>query len=1094
MKLKFVLLFLFLGITGAKAQTKVSGSTVIQKFQNEVKVKIPELKSFNLGGQLSVHTKDAGNGNYYIEVQVLFTNPSFSINNDETYETYKVFTPNSNTLNTANIRMRPYTLYGKVLIDQSPKFKKEIPFSINCIWSQEQHGEKCEETIYQYSSEESKTFFKLNSWAFPKLSFTEAEIEISTFPMYDLQRFAKDKLVTQQKEAAEKKATAESGKSSNSSVTGPVLTSSGSSSNPSSKSKSQNKSTASSQNTSSSNRTSNDIYDEAERAGKTLQQIEYERQAYQRQQQEKLQQATNPGGYYMQKSGLNAYFDAQHERLNREAAEKEAREEREWLARKQREEREARERERKAEEWRKNKQAELKNKKESRLAEYNAKGGDANYKLKLNQWRSFAANEVKQINTFINRYRGQAVPFAFPENNCHYVQAIENIQNTAMPNDFKDVLISNILKVRYEYYKFYMDNAYIYENWKTDRDDQYYFAQYATCGNYLDNIASTINKGKEYSGYGYIEDIGAMDVEIKVYNELSITDSEKNPKIPIGSVNVAASYRDELKASDIHLQDKYLIYRGNVWENFHLNPYKWSQGYHSPSIARNKNNNIVLWNNPEAIKSEMDKYLSYYDIRQKYRLNSIPDELRMAWFNYHIGDYKSAYNHYMRYITLAYGSFQEFKKTSNEKDIVHTSIFNSSYSDDKNLSTLLGAVLFMEAGFYDDAIHQLNLLKTLNINNKSTYGKTRNASTEAIVKLWNQIYYRKGEFSKMKLPKDETQIKEEFKYIDKLFNPVVPSTSKRSMSTAEKKFAQGNSKVMYLHFKDYPIKAHALLKLGNEKLAKKLFDKIYKYSLKKGSFCGTKYDIEAFKEVVNTLYPSSKNKIQYKLVLGYDVSNLKLFTYEKGPNKDIYLNINDIEIPQGFTQFDLGYFTYNKTPNYSKTFNPNYISKTLFDLSKSNDWEALKINISKHNGSKQDLEKLYNQMDVIYKNIRFEPNDEALEFLTNYIQFGVALAKFYDMVPVIAEKQRLFPESKNTMVEENLAILMSPRSITSNEFLYSTSKNGAFTVFPGKDYFENTVKNNEPLKDILNIYLSVWSQNKVSSPMMPYLYSLYSNS
>ena len=885
----------------------------------------------------------------------------------------------------------------------------------------------------------------------------------------------------------------------NGSISGssPVLTSTSPSSTQTNKTTTaQNKNTASTQNVSKSSTASNDIYDKAEQAGKTLEQMEYEREAYQRQQKEKLQQATNPGGYYMEKSGLNAYFDAQHERLNKEAAEKEAREEREWLAQKRREERAYREAQQKAEEWRNNKQAELKNKRESRLADYNAKGGETNYNFKYNAWKTYATQEMHQINKFLTRYGSYAIGFQYPENNCEYVEAIEYIQNATMPNDYKDILIRNVLKIRYEYYKFYMDNAYINENWKTNRDNLYYNTSYATCGNYLDDMASTIKKGKEYSGYGYIENIGAMEFEIKAYDELHLTDWEKNPRIPMGSVNVTASYKDEIKASDIHIKDKDLSSKGSVWENFHLKPYKWSQGYFSPSITRKKSDNVILWHQPEAIKSEIDKYLSYYDIKQTYRLNSIPDELRMAWFNYHTGHYESAYNHYMRYITLAYGSFHEFKKASNERDIIHThGIFNSSYGEDPSLATLLGAVLFMEAGLYDEAFHQLDLLRTLNIDNKSIYGNTRNAISETIEKLSNQMYYRMGAYNKMTLPKDEAQIKEELKYIDNLFDPVVPSTSKRTMSTAEKKFAQGNSKVMYLHFKDYPIKAHALLKLGNEKMSKKLFDPIYKYSLKKGSFSGTNVDIEAFKEVVHTLYPSSKDKIQYKLILGYDVSNLILFTYGKGPNKDIYLNINVIDIPQGFTQFDLEYFTYNKTPSHSKIFNPNYISKTLSDLSNNADWETLKAHISNHNGVKQDFEELYNQMEALYKSVRLEPNDEALEFLTNYIQIGVALAKFYDMVPVIAEKQRLFPESKNTMVEENLTVLMSPRSLNSgdalNEYLTSKSKNGMFTASPGKEYFENEVKNSEHLKSALNTYLSIWSRDKVASPMIPYLYSLY---
>ncbi|WP_417358014.1 hypothetical protein [Flavobacterium sp.] len=100
-----------------------------------------------------------------------------------------------------------------------------------------------------------------------------------------------------------------------------------------------NKNTAS-KNTSNSNTTSNS--NRKEETTKTYEQMLYEREVYQRQQKEKLQQATNPGGYYMEKSGVNAYFDAQNERIKKEYAEKEAREEREWLARKRREEAEER--------------------------------------------------------------------------------------------------------------------------------------------------------------------------------------------------------------------------------------------------------------------------------------------------------------------------------------------------------------------------------------------------------------------------------------------------------------------------------------------------------------------------------------------------------------------------------------------------------------------------------------------------------------------------------------------------------------------------------------------------------------------------------
>src|SRR5690606_28957768 len=154
------------------------------------------------------------------------------------------------------------------------------------------------------------------------------------------------------------------------------------------------------QSNSGSNKASNDIYDKAETAGKTLEQMEYEREAYQRQQQEKLQQATNPGGYYMEKSGVNAYFDAQHARLNKEAAEKEAREEREWLAKKRREEREYREAQQREEEYRKQREAENKRiaseQKQTKDSHYAALGGEANFNAKR---KTFSANAAKKMET-----------------------------------------------------------------------------------------------------------------------------------------------------------------------------------------------------------------------------------------------------------------------------------------------------------------------------------------------------------------------------------------------------------------------------------------------------------------------------------------------------------------------------------------------------------------------------------------------------------------------------------------------------------------------------------------------------------------------
>lgn len=139
-----------------------------------------------------------------------------------------------------------------------------------------------------------------------------------------------------QKETAEKQNT-----QNNVSQTSPKasVTQTTTKSNNTASTSSSNKNTAS-KNTSSSNNTSNS--NRNQESTKTYEQMLYEREVYQRQQKEKLQQATNPGGYYMEKSGVNAYFDAQNERIKKEYAEKEAREEREWQARKRREEAEER--------------------------------------------------------------------------------------------------------------------------------------------------------------------------------------------------------------------------------------------------------------------------------------------------------------------------------------------------------------------------------------------------------------------------------------------------------------------------------------------------------------------------------------------------------------------------------------------------------------------------------------------------------------------------------------------------------------------------------------------------------------------------------
>jgi len=278
----------------------------------------------------------------------------------------------------------------------------------------------------------------------------------------------------------------------------------------------------------SSSRASSDIYQKAENAGKTLAQMEYEKQAYQRQQREKLQQATNPGGYYLQQSGVNDYFNNQMDKINREAAAKEEREEREWLARKRREDREARKKQQAYEQNIKNNIARHEVGREQRMADYKAMGGDANYNNKLNQWRTFAAGEIKQINTFLTRYRGATLTFQFPENNCDYVTAIESIQNTSIPENYKDILINNVLVVRNEYYKFYIENAFTYNEWDVGYDALSVDVVQGTCAGYLQSIAKTTG----FQSYGSFARGQEYVIGNKAYQRGSVFWEKGNYQIP----------------------------------------------------------------------------------------------------------------------------------------------------------------------------------------------------------------------------------------------------------------------------------------------------------------------------------------------------------------------------------------------------------------------------------------------------------------------------------------------------------------------------------------------------------------------------------
>lgn len=849
----------------------------------------------------------------------------------------------------------------------------------------------------------------------------------------------------------------------------------------------QNKGATLSNPASGAQRASNDIYAKAERAGQSLQQREYERQAQQRQQQEALEQATNPGGYYMEKSGLNAYFDAQHQRLNQEAAAREAREEREWLARKRREEREAREQERREQEYRRQKQEELSDKKEKRLAEFNAKGGYDNFNRKRDQWRSYAAQEFRQINKFINQYRGQAVPFAFPENNCHYVQTIERIQNTSMPNEYKDVLIRNVLKVRLEYYLFFMDNGYVSENWKAGKDDLHYEEGHATCGNYLDAIASSLTVHKvegDYdrttSGYGsyYNYDIGGMDARYVENDPLNIR-SERNYQVPIGAYPMPASFKEEARGAGITMHERQLGDASGIALTFHKKTFDWSRGayYHDKEHRYSDGlgyTSTPLAGKPELIRAEIEKIYDFHELKQKFRLNGVEDERNLMYLSYHTGDKARAYDHFMRYATVKYGSWHlmlEALRSNTLEDL--------KSSSEQPVTTLAFATLLMDQGHYDSALDMVGILqeiaKKLEAKDKNKALAVKNAAQS----LHNKIAFRQGAYAQMVLPKDESAIKDYHKKTDAFFK-FIPAVVKggdaakrgaRHYNTVEPiRFETDH--IRYLVNDDVHLKAAALLQLGRAKEAKALVAPLLKYySNEKDKrydgaprFYGDETDINAMKTVVAALDAGKQDVYHYV------------------PSSRLLLMKEDWYNDQPWNSFLQWWYMAKSTPMPQKTI----------ALATSDTWKTIQGKLSQHDGSRQSIKELYDQMAAMYPNVRLEANDGTRDFLIAYIQMGTALARFHEILPAIAERQRLFPEAQ-PMLEDHLAVLMWDQKeiMTKYKDRYDEEQKKLVQDYtPARNYFEAEVKNNAQLKQVLDVYLSLWSRDKVSSPMIPYLYTM----
>ena len=796
--------------------------------------------------------------------------------------------------------------------------------------------------------------------------------------------------------------------------------------------------------------------------GKTFEQLEYERRVAEAQQKARIQQAVNPGGYAMEQSGANAFFRNQIANIQREADLRRAKEEKEWLAKKRREEIEARKREQEYEKFKKEliqRQAEGR---EQRLDDYRSKGGDRNFSNKLNQWKNFATKEIQQVNKYLNLYQGQTIKSVYPQNSCDYVTAIENISQSKMPNDYKATLINNILEIRNQYYKFYIDNAFISEEWFTRFDDIGRSNTYGTCSNYLERIADAT----EFNRYGPFTQNDEYVINNTIYNPAHLFYYQENYKIPFGALHYPASFKQAVKEKGINMHQKQIGRDlDDVWNKFHKRPYNWSTGwYHDPSAAYGYTDGLGYKSKTRFNRQEYDKevalYYEFYETKRKFRLNTIENELQMMYFSYHSGDVGRAYDHFLRYIGLQYGGFDQMVK------VLQSDQSKSFFINDGNGDSHIGiafSTLLMEAGEYEKA---LKLLPIINNNSPqpSLIAKERKAALlNTTESLRNKIYFRLGEYDKMYLPKNEKDIKDFIKDVNYKFKYVKPKSSRvYSVSPAKCLI----NKIDFYITNDIHLKALALIKLNRSKEAKILLTPLYNYFTKKENkqlptFHGDAVDIEAMKEALNTLFSGKGNALKYQKSSRY--------LFENQENFKNYDWINYLQI--------IGYSLYHSQ------LKP--LNLTPLNLDVTPEWKQIEEKLRSHNGSKASMEALYNQLSSLYENKKLEKNESHQNFLLTYIQLGMALGNFHEMLPVAVKYQMLFPE--NELLETQLSILMWPQKdvfITKKNYDLQQKK----YIYPPIIEFFNSALTNENQKANLDFYLNVWARDKVSSPIIPFLY------
>jgi hypothetical protein len=786
----------------------------------------------------------------------------------------------------------------------------------------------------------------------------------------------------------------------------------------------------------------------------TYEQLEFQRRQYQQRERERIANAVNPVGQIMKESGLNDYFQREMDRIDREYEEKSAALDRKLAQQKREREAEERERKRQQEERSKRLIASHNASEQQRRQEYEKKGGDANYSRNYQHWEIKAKNSITQVNDYLSKYKGKVVSFSVPANNCQYVEVIENIQNSSMPISYKSILIANVLTVRTAYNTNYQENGFITQtdgeyNGGPYSDNLTWSDYYDECGNYLDHIDEVLNgRASIYRNFG-------KDREWTIKNKY---DRYDNYSHIIGRYNqfqgINTSFIDEVRKAGISVHTSRLDFgyyndmENRVIKNFHNEPRVWSEGY---GYSTDKKMLYFSSNGNPAIEAEIKKFETLYELKRKYAINRVEDELEMAFFTYHTDNIDEAYKHFLRY------SFM--RSNGIDKKELWYYIWNDEFSNydtyTKELeAALLGIVLYLEKQAYRQALHLIQLLELSNNKSKrdwNSYSKSR--VNEAVIKLKNQLYYRTGEYHKMTLIKDKNELKQLVK----------KSKEKTGEST-------------YIMFQDLPIQAHALIKLGNPDLAKALYGRYekYYYHKKNKSFQGETIALKAFHETNKALFPKKNINITSSTIETYNIfpgwyyeSNLQMDGRFLTKNKMSWLGRGKN------TRLTIDLSTDEEYKKQKEDFNKEFMNA---DPSSVKDMVAIWNNVFLH------LQKTYNRGTIVN-------NEEGKLFLHSYIHAGVLLGKFHEVMPAMMEFDLYYPGiGHHLALESNLLKLMweyNGNPLYENRSNYSSS--------PLKNYFDNEIqKNSSNITKLKNI-LDYWSYLKISSPMIPYLYKVIEN-